>query len=47
MVYNVKKDRPNLYIDINGGIKTKEEILKHLNYVDGVMIAESFMIPLC
>lgn len=42
IVYQVKKDRPKLCIDINGGIKTKEEILNHLNYVDGVMIGRMF-----
>lgn len=37
-VYKIKKDFPNLKIHINGGIKTIEEMKKHLNFVDGVMI---------
>ena len=37
-VYRVKKDFPNLTIVINGGIHTNDEISKHLNYVDGVML---------
>lgn len=37
-VYKIKKDFPNLIIEINGGIKTVEDIQNHLNYTDGVMI---------
>ena len=37
-VYRLKKDRPNLLIEINGGIKTFAETQEHLKYVDGVMI---------
>lgn len=37
-VYNLKKLFPHLTIEINGGIKTIEEMEEHLNYVDGVMI---------
>ena len=37
-VYRLKRERPNLTIEINGGIKTFEETLHHLQYVDGVMI---------
>ena len=37
-VYQLKKDFPNLTIQINGGIKTNQEISTHLNHVDGVMI---------
>lgn len=38
VVYQLKKDFPQLQIIINGGIKTISEIDMHLNYVDGVMI---------
>ena len=37
-VYKLKEDFPRLKIIINGGIKTKDEILNHLTLVDGVMI---------
>ena len=37
-VYRVKKDRPNLHIEINGGVKTVEEIDEHLKHVDSVML---------
>lgn len=41
MVYNLKRDFPNLFIEINGGIKTIDDIKKHLNYVDSVMIGRA------
>ncbi|WP_231501424.1 tRNA dihydrouridine(20/20a) synthase DusA [Oceanivirga salmonicida] len=41
MVYKLKKDRPNLNIEINGGIKTIEEVNEHLQYVDRVMIGRA------
>ncbi|MFN8578993.1 MAG: tRNA dihydrouridine(20/20a) synthase DusA [Candidatus Sericytochromatia bacterium] len=37
-VYQIKKDFPNLIIEINGGIKTIEEIKEHLKYTDGTML---------
>lgn len=37
-VYQIKKDFPALEISINGGIKTFEESLTHLQHIDGVMI---------
>ena len=37
-VYRVKKEYPDLHIEINGGIKSVKEIDEHLNYVDSVMI---------
>jgi tRNA-dihydrouridine synthase A len=37
-VYQIKREFPELQIVINGGIRTREEIEQHLNYVDGVMI---------
>ena len=40
-VYKLKKDFPHLNIEINGGIKTCDEIEEHLKYVDGVMIGRA------
>ena len=37
-VYRLKQDRPQLTIEINGGIKTFAETQAHLLHVDGVMI---------
>ena len=37
-VYSVKKEYPDLHIEINGGIKSVKEIDEHLNYVDSVML---------
>jgi len=37
-VHRLKKERPELTIVINGGIKTIESIQQQLQYVDGVMI---------
>ncbi|MFW6230582.1 MAG: tRNA dihydrouridine(20/20a) synthase DusA [Nanoarchaeota archaeon] len=37
-VYQIKKDFPHLDIEINGGIKTKEAIIKQLQKVDRVML---------
>ncbi|HRA92058.1 MAG TPA: tRNA-dihydrouridine synthase, partial [Acinetobacter sp.] len=34
----LKQERPNLTIEINGGIKTFAETEHHLQHVDGVMI---------
>ena len=38
MVYDIKKENPNLEIIINGGITKINEINNHLNHCDGVMI---------
>ena len=38
MVYEIKKSNPDLEIIINGGITSTEQIKKHLNFCDGVMI---------
>ena len=38
MVYQIKKDFPELEIVINGGFKTLDAIKSSLNFVDGVMI---------
>ena len=40
-VYKLKKDLPDLEIIINGGINNTDQIKKHLNHVDGVMIGRS------
>ncbi len=37
-VYRLKRDYPNLDIEINGGIRTHQEIHDHLQHVDAVMI---------
>lgn len=37
-VYRLKKEYPDIEIEINGGIKTKEQIKEHLSLVDAVMI---------
>lgn len=42
MVYNLKKDRKDLIIEINGGIKTIYDINEHINKVDGIMIGRAF-----
>jgi len=45
-VYRLKTEFPDLEIIINGGIKTHDDILSHLNYVDGVMIGrEAYQKP--
>ena len=40
-IYRLKQDFPHLFIEINGGITTLEQIKHHLNYVDGVMIGRA------
>jgi len=45
-VYQLKRDFPELWISINGGIKTIEEMKTHLQYVDGVMVGrEAYQNP--
>jgi len=41
MVYQLKKENPNLEIIINGGISKIEEVKNHLKMCDGVMIGRS------
>ena len=41
MVYDVKKENPDLEIIINGGISKIDEIKNHLKLCDGVMIGRS------
>ncbi len=38
LVYQIKRDFPNLIITINGGINNIQMIIKHLDKVDGVML---------
>lgn len=46
LVYQVKKEFPELEIIINGGIKTLAETQQHLNHVDGVMMGrEAYQNP--
>ena len=40
-VYRLKQDFPHLFIEINGGITTLEQIKTHLQLVDGVMIGRA------
>ena len=40
-VYQLKKDFPKLKFTINGGIENCEDIAKHLEIVDGVMLGRS------
>jgi len=37
-VYRVKKENPGLHIEINGEIKSVDEIDEHLKYTDSVMM---------
>lgn len=37
-VYRLKKENMNKFIGINGGIHSIEEVVKQLDYVDGVMV---------
>jgi len=40
-VYRLKRERPELEIEINGGIRDLEETARHLEQVDGVMIGRA------
>jgi tRNA-dihydrouridine synthase A len=40
-VYRLKQDFPHLFIEINGGITTVEQIQTHLKSVDGVMVGRA------
>ena len=40
-VYRLKQERPELIVEINGGIKTLDEAEAHLARVDGVMIGRA------
>ena len=41
MVYDIKKSNPDLEMIINGGITDTDQIQKHLNFCDGVMIGRA------
>lgn len=41
LVYQLKRDFPNLFITINGGIKSLLEAEVHLQHVDGVMLGRA------
>lgn len=44
--YQIKKDFPHLNVAVNGGVKTLEESLEHLQHLDGVMIGrEAYQNP--
>lgn len=40
-VYRLKAERPDFPIDINGGIRTLDEVALHLRHVDGAMIGRA------
>ncbi len=40
-VYRLKAERPNLWIEINGGISTVADTIEHLQHTDGVMIGRA------
>ncbi|WP_438971410.1 tRNA dihydrouridine(20/20a) synthase DusA [Methylophaga sp.] len=40
-VYQIKKDFPQLHIDINGGIHSLDDVRQHLQNVDGVMMGRA------
>ena len=40
-VYRLKRDRPDVFIGINGGIRTLGEASDHLRHVDGVMLGRA------
>ncbi len=40
-VYRLKQDFPHLFVEINGGITTLQQIKTHLELVDGVMVGRA------
>ncbi len=42
-VYQLKKDYPSLKIVINGGVRSVDEVNKHLCFVDGVMLGREII----
>ncbi|MDF1609502.1 tRNA dihydrouridine(20/20a) synthase DusA [Hoeflea sp. YIM 152468] len=40
-VYRLKREYPNLFIGINGGVADLNQALEHLNHVDGVMLGRA------
>ena len=48
LVYQLKKDFPQLTIAVNGGITTPVQIAEHLQHIDGVMLGrEAYHNPWC
>ena len=46
VAYQLKKDFPSLEIIVNGGIKTINESIEHINHLDGVMVGrEAYQNP--
>lgn len=41
LVHRMKRENPDVFIGINGGIATLDEALAHLQHVDGVMIGRA------
>jgi tRNA-dihydrouridine synthase A len=41
LVYALKREFPNLFIGINGGIHTLNQCVEHLNHIDGVMLGRA------
>jgi tRNA-dihydrouridine synthase A len=41
LIYRVKRERPDLFIAINGGIETLDQAEAHLRHVDGVMLGRA------
>ncbi|PWW04526.1 tRNA-U16,U17-dihydrouridine synthase [Hoeflea marina] len=40
-VYRLKQEFPNVFIGINGGVVDLNQVLEHLNHVDGVMLGRA------
>jgi tRNA-dihydrouridine synthase A len=40
-VHRLKRERPELVIEINGGVRTLDEVAEHLEHVDAVMIGRA------
>lgn len=40
-VYRLKQDYPNYFIGINGGVADLNQVVEHLNHVDGVMLGRA------
>ena len=40
-IYRLKQDFPHLYISLNGGVHTLDEVNDHLQHVDGVMMGRA------
>jgi len=41
LVYRLRREFPNVFIGINGGIADMNQALEHLNHVDGVMLGRA------